>query len=128
MKELITSLKTKTVQLYTEVLKYQIQLAIHYNHGLFRRSLGDLVVSNDWKGMVADLGNASKKINEDLSEQDRQAMTDEFANLREKADQELSILKDVQDSIEVRDSLNSASFFLKYLSRPYFRVLLKILC
>ncbi|PGH11641.1 hypothetical protein AJ79_04781 [Helicocarpus griseus UAMH5409] len=94
------TIKNKIIQLYSDILRYQIQLAIHYHHGRFRRALGDFVIANDWKGMVEDLENASDSINQDLTEDDRAIITSEFSNLRESAEKSMSMLKDVQEAIE----------------------------
>ncbi|KAL2390019.1 hypothetical protein RJ035_001635 [Blastomyces gilchristii] len=66
--ELHSAIKARTVQLYSDILQYQIQLAIHYDRGCFLRSLGDIAISNDWKSMTTDLENASDNIHQDLSE------------------------------------------------------------
>lgn len=67
-----------------------------------RRSVGDFVVSNDWKGMMTDLETATEKINQDLSEDDRNMITEELLNLREKSEKSMDLLKDIQDRIKVK--------------------------
>ncbi|KLJ06195.1 hypothetical protein EMPG_10376 [Blastomyces silverae] len=114
--ELRSAIKAKTVQLYSDILQYQIQLAIHYDRGCFRRSLGDIVISNDWKSMTTDLENASDNIHQDLSEDDRNTIANGFDNLKESAERSLSSLKKIEQDIEgiSQDSL------LKELPRAIF--------
>jgi hypothetical protein len=64
--------------------------------------VGDFVVSNDWKGMMTDLETATEKINQDLSEDDRNMITEELLNLREKSEKSMDLLKDIQDRIKVK--------------------------
>jgi hypothetical protein len=101
LKDLHESLARKNVELYSNILKYQIQLAIHYHGGLLRRSVGDFVVSNDWRGMMEDLERATENINRDLSEDDRNMITEELLSLKEKSEKSMDMLKDIQDRIMV---------------------------
>jgi hypothetical protein len=96
-------LKAKTIQLYSNILKYQIQLAIYYRGSWLRRSLGDFVVSNDRKGMKERLEGESKGIEQDLSEDDRNMITVEFANINENAEKSLDILKGITDDLKARN-------------------------
>ncbi|PGH09068.1 hypothetical protein GX51_00821 [Blastomyces parvus] len=114
--ELRSAIKAKTLQLYSDILQYQIQLALHYDRGYFTRSLGDIAISNNWKSMTTDLENASDKIHQDLSEDDRNTIANGFDNLRESAEKSLSSLNKIEQDIEgiSQDSL------LKELPRAIF--------
>lgn len=67
LQDINTSFKDKAIELYSQILKYQIQPAQQYSRlGLFR-FLRDVVVADDWKVRVADLKKTEKRITKDLS-------------------------------------------------------------
>ncbi|KAJ0413509.1 hypothetical protein BJY00DRAFT_58501 [Aspergillus carlsbadensis] len=65
--ELGASLRAKTVNLYAEVLRYQIRLAKQYARSSFFRFIKDLAVPDDWKGIVSTITELDETISQQLS-------------------------------------------------------------
>jgi N-terminal domain of NWD NACHT-NTPase len=84
--ELRGLLRTKTIDLYTQILKYQISLGKHYSHNQFYRLLRDIAVPDEWN----DLG---KNIKETESNIDSTLKILDY-NSSQVIDRQLSILSD----------------------------------
>lgn len=50
--DLRASFESKTVQLYTEILKYEIRVACQYSRSTPHRILRDAVLADDWTTML----------------------------------------------------------------------------
>ncbi|KAI0601484.1 WD40 repeat-like protein [Biscogniauxia sp. FL1348] len=64
--QLLLSLQSKTIELYSNIYRYQIRVILHFDRSTFSRYLTDLLVSDDWKGMVQSLKDTEAAINHDL--------------------------------------------------------------
>ncbi|OJD22264.1 hypothetical protein ACJ73_06394 [Blastomyces percursus] len=65
--ELRSAIKARTVQLYSDILQYQIQLAIHYDHGCFRHDRNTIANGfNNLKESVEKSLSSLKKIEQDI--------------------------------------------------------------
>ncbi|KAI1376722.1 hypothetical protein F4677DRAFT_459535 [Hypoxylon crocopeplum] len=64
--KLALSLQSKTIELYSSVYEYQIRVILHSDRSALNRYLRDLVVSNDWKGMVEKLKATDREMKNDL--------------------------------------------------------------
>ena len=53
IQSLAIQLRTNTISLYSDILKYQMYIACQYSRAGFFRLIRDLVAADDWKGMVA---------------------------------------------------------------------------
>ncbi|KAJ5720795.1 uncharacterized protein N7483_008729 [Penicillium malachiteum] len=64
--ELEASIKAQIIHLYTEILKYQMQLAGHLSKSGLFRFFDDLTGSDDWKGMIQGMKDINEGINNSL--------------------------------------------------------------
>ncbi|PMD14340.1 WD40 repeat-like protein [Hyaloscypha hepaticicola] len=65
-RDLGLQLRTKTIRLYVQVLKYQIYVARQYSRAAFFRLLRDIVVVDGWRDMLGAMKKTKKSIDEDL--------------------------------------------------------------
>ncbi|KAJ5703610.1 hypothetical protein N7493_011535 [Penicillium malachiteum] len=66
LEELEASIKSQIVHLYTEILKYQMQLASHLSKSGLFRFFEDLTGSEDWKGMTQGMKDIDEGIHNSL--------------------------------------------------------------
>jgi hypothetical protein len=101
---LVTQLRTKTVSLYSQILKYQIHLVHQYSRAGFFRFLRDLIVADDWKGMLGTLRGTEESIKQDLQRLDSDALRNvdlKVSRLRGKVDDILTRLNEVRSLVKV---------------------------
>jgi len=102
--ELSTQLRAKVVNLYSQIIKYQVQLAHQYSRGVFFRFLRDLFVADKWKDMLMALQKTEESINKDIKPLDSGAWRTIGLNVSElqgKADDILIGLSKVRSEVEV---------------------------
>src|SRR3954464_6039786 len=73
-RNLYTQLRTKTIGLYSQILKYQIHLVYQYSRAGFFRYLRNLFIADNWKGMLGTLRETEKSIDKDLERLDSDAL------------------------------------------------------
>ena len=104
IRSLGTQLRTKTIDLYSQILKYQIHLARQYSRAGFFRFLRDLFVVDRWKEMFGTLKETEESINKDLQILDIEALGNidlNMSRLQGKADDILTGLSGVRNEVEV---------------------------
>jgi N-terminal domain of NWD NACHT-NTPase len=87
---------TKTVDLYAQILEYQIRLAKHIFRSGFCRFFADLVVTDDWKAMLMNVKDIEGCIKEHLSTHDRNTLDkihDKVSKLHGHNEEVLKILR-----------------------------------
>lgn len=100
-------LKDKSIELYCQVLKYQIHLARQYSRPAFFRLLRDCAVADEWLGMLTNLKETEATIDKILSTLDNRTLKvigNKISNLQDTADRSLALLKETKASIEARES------------------------
>jgi hypothetical protein len=60
------SIKARTIELYSQILKYQMLLCHQYSRSGLFQLLRDCVIADNWKVMRADLIKAEESIKNDL--------------------------------------------------------------
>ncbi|KAJ5627393.1 hypothetical protein N7528_004820 [Penicillium herquei] len=66
LEELEASIKSQIIHLYTEILRYQMQLASHLSKYDLFRFFEDLTGSDDWKGMTQGMKDIDEGIHDSL--------------------------------------------------------------
>jgi hypothetical protein len=102
--ELNTRLRAKIANLYSQILKYQVQLAHQYSRAGFFRFLRDLFVADNWKDMLMALQKTEEIINKDLQTLDSGSLGTidlNISKLQDKADDLLIGLNEVRSEVEV---------------------------
>lgn len=102
--ELCMQLRAKVVNLYSQILKYQVRLAHQYSRAGFFRFLRDLLVADNWKDMLVALQNIEEGTNKDLKTLDSGALGTidlNVSKLQGKADDILIGLSEVRSEVEV---------------------------
>jgi hypothetical protein len=97
-------LRTKTVNLYSQIIKYQIYLARQYSRAGFFRFLRDLALADDWKAMLNTIKKTEESVVKDLETLDSGAIENiqtNMLNLQGKADNILAGLSGVRAEVEV---------------------------
>ncbi|OKL61940.1 hypothetical protein UA08_02648 [Talaromyces atroroseus] len=72
-RELRGLLRDKIIDLYTQILKYQIFLGKHYSHNQFYRLLKDIAVPDEWKDLCTDIKQTENDIDSALKTLDYNA-------------------------------------------------------
>ena len=105
LRELNNSFKDKTVHLYSQILKYQIQLARQCSRERLFRLLRDIVVLDDWKVLLTDLEKTEELINKDLStfgSNALKAVDNKVSELQNQAEKSWALLMETKAGVEVR--------------------------
>ncbi|KAI1134357.1 WD40 repeat-like protein [Hypoxylon sp. FL0543] len=100
--KLALSLQAKTIELYSNVYKYQIRVVLHFGRSTLGRYSRDLVVSNDWKGMIQKLKATETEIDRDqqsLSNHLIDKIDEKLEDFRSKAQDFLELCKRNVESI-----------------------------
>ncbi|KAL2826401.1 hypothetical protein BDW59DRAFT_160926 [Aspergillus cavernicola] len=63
---LTVSLREKIVNLYTEILRYQIRLVHQFSHSAVMQFFKDLTIADDWKEMLSSITETDRSITDDL--------------------------------------------------------------
>ena len=101
---LAIQLRTNTISLYLDILKYQMYIACQYSRAGFFRFIRDLIAADDWKGMLGSLKETDNTIGRDIKTIDSSALGTIGVNLTElqsKADDVLIKLSEVRSEVEV---------------------------
>ncbi|KAI1639979.1 WD40 repeat-like protein [Biscogniauxia mediterranea] len=64
--QLLLSLQSKTIELYSNVYNYLIRVILHFDHSAFTKYLSDLLVNDDWNGMIQSLKDIEVAIDHDV--------------------------------------------------------------
>ncbi|OCK75173.1 hypothetical protein K432DRAFT_274329, partial [Lepidopterella palustris CBS 459.81] len=103
LRDLNNSFKAKTIELYSQILKYQIQLTRQYSRSGLFRFLRDCVVADDWNIMLADLKKTEENINKDLrafGSNTLKLIDDKVSELQNQADKSWALLMDTKAGVE----------------------------
>ncbi|KAK2809659.1 hypothetical protein FQN50_003716 [Emmonsiellopsis sp. PD_5] len=101
--ELNTSFRTKTVNLYSQILKYQIQLSRQLSRPGIFRFLRDCVLADDWEDMLEDIKTLEESINKDLATLGNavlKTINGKVSVLRDNADKALDLLLETKSGVE----------------------------
>ncbi|OJD19429.1 hypothetical protein AJ78_00603 [Emergomyces pasteurianus Ep9510] len=101
--ELNVSFKTKAVSVYSQILRYQISLSQQYSRSGLFRFLRDIVIADDWQGMLKSIKGTEESISKVLDTFDSRTLKiigEQVAILRNNADKSLSLLLDTKASVE----------------------------
>jgi len=104
IQDLGKQLRKNTALLYSQILKYQINLARQYSRAGIFRFLRDVIVADNWKDMLEALKATEENIRRDLNLLDRVTLDKidlEIASLHGKADGTLAEVKEVRTDIKV---------------------------
>jgi hypothetical protein len=104
VRNLYEQLRTNTIDLYSQILKYQLHIARQYSRAGFFRFLRDFVALDEWKDMIGTLEKTEDNIRKDLRELDSGTLDTialNVSNLQGKADDILIKLKEVRREVEV---------------------------
>jgi hypothetical protein len=104
IQDLDKQLRKNTALLYSQILKYQINLACQYSRAGFFRFLRDVIVADNWKDMLQALKATEENIRRDLNLLDRVTLDKidlDIASLHGKADGMLAEVKEVRTDIKV---------------------------
>jgi hypothetical protein len=98
------SFRSKTVDMYFQILKYQIYLFRQYGRAGIVRFLRDVVVADDWVSLRGQIEKSRHSIDNDLREIDGKTIGDidrTMSALREKAEKFMESLSEIQVAVEV---------------------------
>lgn len=119
----------KTVDLYSQILRYQMRFARHLNLPFLGRVLTDLAARNDWVGMLTGVQNTEGSINTTLDVLDRDTLNkvnDGVTIIIKNSEQSLVMLQKnqegiekTQEGVEVRYSESGSTTVLILLSVCY---------
>ena len=104
IQSLAIQLRTNTISLYLDILKYQMYIACQYSRAGFFRFIRDLVAADDWKGMLGSLKETENTIGRDIKTINSSVLGIYGVNLTElqgKADDILIELSEVRSEVEV---------------------------
>ncbi|GKZ76439.1 hypothetical protein AnigIFM56816_006703 [Aspergillus niger] len=71
---LLSQVKDKIIDLYSQILKYQISLAFQYSRPSIKRLLRDIVLKDNWKAMYEDMQKTEESITLDLERLDQKTI------------------------------------------------------
>ena len=100
----IPQLKFKIIQLYSQTLKYQIQLARQYARPVFFRLLRDSVSVDGWKNLKESIIESEAGINSILTMMDSghlRRVSTTLSDVHGTMEESFSLLKDTKSSVEV---------------------------
>lgn len=120
LKDLDQSFQAKTIHLYSQILKYQIQLARHYSRPGFFRLLRKSLAVDDWVDMRTQLEKTEESIDKDLRTQSKDILhkiAKKVLELQNKASDSLELLMKHTAAITVKPHL-SIEFILPVLINP----------
>ncbi|KAL3263244.1 hypothetical protein ABHI18_001938 [Aspergillus niger] len=72
--ELLSQVKDKMIDLYSQILKYQISLASQYSRPSIKRLLRDIVLKDNWTAMYKDMRMTEESITLDLERLDQKTI------------------------------------------------------
>ncbi|KAK2778994.1 hypothetical protein FQN52_002663 [Onygenales sp. PD_12] len=101
--ELNTSFRTKTVNLYSQILKYQIQLSRQLSRPGIFRFLRDCVLADDWQDMLEGIKTLEESIDKDLATLGNtvlKTINEKISVLRDNADKTLNLLLETKSGVE----------------------------
>lgn len=98
-------MKAKTINLYKEILKYQMRLAKHYSHSGLFRFVKDLAALDNWKDMVKSIAEIDGDIKEDLEFLSGHALKEignRIEDLQRQMGASLDLITQARDEAKVR--------------------------
>lgn len=84
--KLLSRVKDKMIDLYSQFLKYQISLVAQYSRPSIKRLLRDAVLKDNWTAMLTNMKNTEDSITSDLKTLNRKMITsinNQMSNLRQ---------------------------------------------
>jgi hypothetical protein len=100
----LASFRGQTVELYSQILKYQIKLAHQYARSGFFRFLRGLAVIDNWNVMLEDLKKKEEGINKILGafgSKSLRTIEDKVSEIQRNAEKSLTILTEARAYVEV---------------------------
>lgn len=129
VKNLNESFQAKIIHLYSQILKYQIQLARHYSRpGLFRL-LRNSVAVDDWADMRTQLEKTEESIDKDLRTHRKDILNkiaERIFELQNKATDSLDLL--MQHTAAITVKIHLANELILYSSQILCRSWIKTFC
>lgn len=101
---LLSRVKDKMTDLYSQFLKYQISLVAQYSRPSIKRLLRDAVLIDNWKAMHENIDAMEESISRDLaklSQKTVETINDKFSSLMETADLILDESRNSHEEIKV---------------------------
>ncbi|RAK84165.1 WD domain-containing protein [Aspergillus costaricaensis CBS 115574] len=108
--QLLSRVKDKMIDLYSQFLKYQISLVAQYSRHSIKRLLRDAVLKDNWTAMLTNMKNTEDSITSDLETLNRKMITsinDQMSSLRQtvKLILDESIMANEQIKLLAQDAL-----------------------
>jgi hypothetical protein len=100
----LASLRRQTVELYSQILKYQIQLAVQYSRPRYFRLLRDIAVIDKWGDMLVALKKKKEDIDKILGafgSKSLRAIENAVSELKLHAEKSLSLLVETKAYVKV---------------------------
>ena len=100
---LLSQVKDKIIDLYSQILKYQISLASQYSRPSIKRLLRDVVLKDNWKAMYEDMQKTEESITLDLERLDQKTIASiayQMSNLQK------TVKVILNESIKVHEEIN----------------------
>ncbi|KAL3441572.1 hypothetical protein BJX65DRAFT_245042 [Aspergillus insuetus] len=124
--ELHQQIRTKLVDLYCGILRYQIRLASHCSCGEAFRFLRDVFAADNWKEMRSHLEEMMNDIHNSLRTMDSNTLVKvdaQMSNLQSKADEILTEITKVDRKVEIlqREQLLAALQHVEYAAFDAFK-------
>lgn len=91
-----SSLREQTINLYSQVLEYQIRLARQFRHTALARGIRDIVTADNWLEMATKIRQTDESIHTMLTEWSHktiQHIDEVVSSLEEKLEESLSSIK-----------------------------------
>jgi hypothetical protein len=108
-----------TVNIYSQILEYQIKIARHYKHRFVARLLSDLTVPINWKNIKEGLEKTEKSIKDTMSVADSHKINRGISDLQNKAKESLTKLMKVEADIEAKAPCSGLIAMLIFFSRIF---------
>ncbi|KAL2836945.1 hypothetical protein BJY01DRAFT_221446 [Aspergillus pseudoustus] len=97
-KKQAASLRKKTIDIYSLILKYQILVAKQYSRSTMFRFLRDVVVADNWANLLMEIERVKQAINEDLEILSQGTLKDIDGHVRELQDGQRKILDKLMET------------------------------
>lgn len=101
---LLSRVKDKMIDLYSQSLKYQISLMAQYSRPSIKRLLRDAVLKDNWTAMLTNMKNTEDSITSDLGKLNQKIITsidDQMSSLRQTVKSILDESRKAHEEIKV---------------------------
>lgn len=101
---LLSRVKDKMIDLYSQSLKYQISLVAQYSRPSIKRLLRDAVLKDNWTVMLTNMKNTEDSITSDLGKLNQKIITsidDQMSSLRQTVKSNLDESRKAHEEIKV---------------------------